>query len=157
MSVLLTAFSVSLALLITLFGNHVEERINADGENIDVVVGIKGSPLQLILSSVYHIDIPTGNIPFDVVDSLLKDPQIKKAIPLALGDNWKGHRIVGTTTDYLKHYKAQLNDGRYWEKSFEVVVGSSVKLKINDEFIGVHGLVEDGNSHKDEKYKVIGI
>ena len=76
---------------------------------------------------------------------------------MALGDNWKGHRIVGTTTDYLKHYKAQLNDGRYWKKSFEVVVGSSVKLKINDEFIGVHGLVEDGNSHKDEKYKVIGI
>ena len=157
MSVLLTAFSVSLALLITLFGNHVEERINADGENIDVVVGAKGSPLQLILSSVYHIDIPTGNIPLDIVDSLLKDPQIKKAIPLALGDNWKGHRIVGTTTDYLKHYKAQLNNGRYWKKSFEVVVGSSVKLKINDEFIGVHGLVEDGNSHKDGKYKVIGI
>ena len=157
LSVLLTAFSVSLALLITLFGNHIEERINADGENIDVVVGAKGSPLQLILSSIYHIDIPTGNIPLDVVNSLSKDPQIKKAIPLALGDNWKGHRIVGTTTDYIKHYNAQLNNGRYWNKNFEVVVGSSVDLKINDEFIGVHGLVEEGSSHKDEKYKVIGI
>ena len=57
LSVLLTAFSVSLALLITLFGNHIEERINADGEKIDIVVGAKGSPLQLILSSIYHIDI----------------------------------------------------------------------------------------------------
>ena len=157
LSVLLTAFSVSLALLITLFGNHIEERINADGEKIDIVVGAKGSPLQLILSSIYHIDIPTGNIPLDVINKLSKDSQIKKAIPLALGDNWKGYRIVGTTTDYIKHYNAQLNYGRYWNKNFEVVVGSSVDLKINDEFIGVHGLVEEGSSHKDEKYKVIGI
>jgi len=157
LSVLLTAFSVSLALLITLFGNHIEERINADGEKIDIVVGAKGSPLQLILSSIYHIDIPTGNIPLDVINRLSKDSQIKKAIPLALGDNWKGYRIVGTTTDYIKHYNAQLNYGRYWNKNFEVVVGSSVDLKINDEFIGVHGLVEEGSSHKDEKYKVIGI
>ena len=157
LSVLLTAFSVSLALLITLFGNHIEERINADGEKIDIVVGAKGSPLQLILSSIYHIDIPTGNIPLDVINKLSKDSQIKKVIPLALGDNWKGYRIVGTTTDYIKHYNAQLNYGRYWNKNFEVVVGSSVDLKINDEFIGVHGLVEEGSSHKDEKYKVIGI
>ena len=157
LSVLLTAFSVSLALLITLFGNHIEERINADGEKIDIVVGAKGSPLQLILSSIYHIDIPTGNIPLDVINRLSKDSQIKKAIPLALGDNWKGYRIVGTTTDYIKHYNAQLNYGRYWNKNFEVVVGSSVDLKINDEFIGVHGLFEEGSSHKDEKYKVIGI
>ena len=57
LSVLLTAFSVSLALLITLFGNHIEERINADGEKIDIVVGAKGSPLQLILSSISVIPI----------------------------------------------------------------------------------------------------
>ena len=112
----MTAFSVSLALLITLFGNHIEERINADGEKIDIVVGAKGSPLQLILSSIYHIDIPTGNIPLDVVNSFQR-PQIKKAIPLALGDNWKGHRIVGTTTDYIKHYNAQL-----------ITVGTGIKI-----------------------------
>ena len=78
MSVLLTAFSVSLALLITLFGNHIEERINADGEKIDIVVGAKGSPLQLIfLSSIYH-DIPTGNIPLDVINKLSKTRKLKK-------------------------------------------------------------------------------
>ena len=157
LSIMLTAFGVSIALLISQFGNHIQNRINLDGQGIDVVVGAKGSPLQLILSSVYHIDIPTGNISYDQVKKIMKKPQIKESIPLALGDNWKGFRIVGTTTNYIKHYEIALNKGRYWDKSFEVVVGSSVNLDINDEFMGVHGLIEDGSSHEDHKYNVVGI
>ena len=157
LSIMLTAFGVSIALLISQFGNHIQNRINLDGQGIDVVVGAKGSPLQLILSSVYHIDIPTGNISYDQVKKIMKKPQIKESIPLALGDNWKGFRIVGTTTNYIKHYEIELNKGRYWDKNFEVVVGSSVNLDINDEFIGVHGLIEDGSSHEDHKYNVVGI
>tara|TARA_B100000900_G_C20585350_1_gene719321 strand:- start:577 stop:1980 length:1404 start_codon:yes stop_codon:yes gene_type:complete len=157
LSVLLTAFGVSIAVLITQFGNTIKERLNKDGEGIDIVVGAKGSPLQLILSSVYHIDIPTGNIQYDEAQKIIRHPQVKKAIPLALGDNWKGFRIVGTSGDYLKHYNAKLSEGRLWDKNFEVVVGSSVKLKLNDEFIGAHGLLDEGKPHHNKKYKVIGI
>ena len=57
LSIFLTALGVTLAILINQFGNHIQKRIGIDGEGIDVVVGAKGSPLQLILSSVYHIDI----------------------------------------------------------------------------------------------------
>ena len=64
LSIMLTAFGVSIALLISQFGNHIQNHINLDGQGIDIVVGAKGSPLQLILSSVYHIDIPTGNIAY---------------------------------------------------------------------------------------------
>jgi len=157
LSIMLTAFGVSIALLISQFGNHIQNRINLDGQGIDIVVGAKGSPLQLILSSVYHIDIPTGNIPYDQAKKIINNPQIEESIPLALGDNWKGFRIVGTTTNYIKHYDASLIKGRYWDKNFEVVVGSSVNLDIGDQFMGVHGLIEEGSSHEDHKYKVVGI
>ena len=157
LSIMLTAFGVSIALLISQFGNHIQNRINLDGQGIDIVVGAKGSPLQLILSSVYHIDIPTGNIAYSQAKKIMNNPQIKESIPLALGDNWRGFRIVGTTTNYIRHYDMSLSTGRYWDQNFEVVVGSSVNLDIGDEFMGVHGLLEDGSSHEEHKYNVVGI
>ncbi len=157
LSIMLTAFGVSIALLISQFGNHIQNRINLDGQGIDIVVGAKGSPLQLILSSVYHIDIPTGNIAYSQAKKIMNNPQIEESIPLALGDNWRGFRIVGTTTNYIRHYDMSLSTGRYWDQNFEVVVGSSVNLNIGDEFMGVHGLLEDGSSHEEHKYDVVGI
>ena len=157
LSIMLTAFGVSIALLISQFGNHIQNRINLDGQGIDIVVGAKGSRLQLILSSVYHIDIPTGNIAYSQAKKIMSNPQIEESIPLALGDNWRGFRIVGTTTNYIRHYDMSLSTGRYWDQNFEVVVGSSVNLDVGDEFMGVHGLLEDGSSHEEHKYNVVGI
>ena len=157
LSILLTAFGVSIALIISQFGDHIKKRLTLDGKGIDIVVGAKGSPLQLILSSVYHIDIPTGNIDYKLAKKITKLPEIKKSIPLALGDNWKGYRIVGTTKEYIQHYNAKIDKGRLWNNKFETVIGSSIDLKINDEFIGAHGLLEEGTPHHDNKYKVIGI
>ncbi len=157
LSVFLTAFGVMLALLIIQFGHHIQNRLSADGQGIDIVVGAKGSPLQLILSSVYHIDIPTGNIPYDEAEKWMKHPQVKNAIPLALGDNWKGYRIVGTTPDYMADYGAELAEGRIWGKAFEAVAGSSVGLQIGDEFSGAHGLMAGGHEHEEEHYKITGV
>ena len=64
LSIFLTAFGVSIAIVIMQFSNHIDERLKRDNAGVDIVVGAKGSPLQLILSSIYHIDYPTGNIPF---------------------------------------------------------------------------------------------
>lgn len=157
LSVFLTAFGVMLALLIVEFGHHVQSRLSADGQGIDIVVGAKGSPLQLILSSVYHIDIPTGNIAYDEAQKWMKNPQVKTAIPLALGDNWRGFRIVGTTPDYMNHYHAELSQGRVWQKPYEAVAGSLVGLTVGAEFSGAHGLMPGGHVHEDEKYKITGV
>ncbi|PPR43961.1 MAG: hypothetical protein CFH30_00030 [Alphaproteobacteria bacterium MarineAlpha8_Bin1] len=157
LSMLLTAFGISIAILINQFSNHVNNRLSGDARDIDIVVGAKGSPLQLVLSSVYHIDLPTGNIPYDSVKELIKNPKIKTSIPLALGDNWKGYRIVGTTPEYMNHYNAKISEGRLWDKEFEIVAGSSVDININEEFIGSHGILEGGSEHGKTKYKVTGI
>ena len=156
LSIFLTAFGVSLAIMIIQIGNNISNRINADGKNIDLVVGAKGSPLQLVLSSIYHIDIPNGNIPFAKAQNIMEHPQIKNSIPLALGDNWNGYRIVGTNYDYLELYDAKIEKGRLWNKEFEIVAGASIEIDLNSEIIGSHGLTGSGVSHENEKYKVVG-
>ena len=157
LSIALTAFGVMLALLVIQFGSHIQNRLVTDGQGIDIVVGSKGSPLQLILSSVYHVDIPTGNIPYEEALKWSKHPHIRDSIPLALGDNWKGYRIVGTTHDYVTHYNAELTDGRLWDKVYEAVAGSNTGLKLGDTFSGAHGFAEDGHVHADESYTVVGL
>ena len=89
-----------------------------------MVIGAKGSPLQLILSSIYHIDNPTCNISFREVDKLIKNPMIDFTIPLSYGDSYNGFRIVGTTSQYPKIYEVDLNEGNLWSQSMEVVIGS---------------------------------
>ncbi len=157
LSVFLTAFGVAMAILITQFSNNIQNRLTNDGRGIDIVIGAKGSPLQIVLSSIYHVDIPTGNVPLNTVGKFINHPQVKLAIPLALGDSWRGNRIVGTTKEYLDHYEAEIANGRYWESEYEVVVGSLVNLKINAEFVGSHGLYDGGKEHQEHKYKVVGV
>ncbi len=157
LSALLTAFGVMLALLITQFGHHLQSRLNADGQGIDIVAGAKGSPLQLVLSAIYHVDVPTGNIPYAEAEKWMKHPQVKTAIPLALGDNWQGYRIVGTTPNYLTHYRAEIATGRIWNRPFEAVAGSAIDLDVGDEFAGAHGLLSGGHAHDNEPYRIVGV
>jgi putative ABC transport system permease protein len=153
LSVFLTAFGVMMALIIIQFGHHIQNRLSADGQGIDIVVGAKGSPLQLVMSSVYHIDIPTGNIAYKDAQKWMRHRHVKTAIPLALGDNWRGYRIVGTTPAYMDHYGATLADGRIWGKAFEAVAGSATGLVSGDEFSGAHALSTGGHKH----YKITGV
>jgi putative ABC transport system permease protein len=118
--------------------------------------------MQLILSSVFHLDIPTGNIPLAEAEKLGKHPMIKEAVPLGLGDNYQGFRIVGTTQGYPAHYRASLKaGGRYWGKAMEAVLGAEVAakggLKPGDRFAGSHGLTSGGELHSEFPYTVVGI
>ena len=156
LTIFLAAFGVMLAVLMALFGHHIQTRLTADGQDVDVVVGAKGSPLQLILSSVYHVDIPTGNILWTDAQRLMKNPAVKTAIPLALGDNWQGFRIVGTTEAYQKHYKADFASGQSWTKPMEAVIGSNIPLTTGDTLVGAHGLMAGGEEHANDTYTVVG-
>ncbi|UII21269.1 ABC transporter permease [Fulvivirga ligni] len=130
-------------------------------KGVDMVVGAKGSPLQLVLSAVYHIDAPTGNIPYEEVMKLEKNRLVSSVIPLAYGDSYKGFRIVGSTDQYPELYHANIFKGRLWQDHFEVTVGAAVAeklgLKVGDQFHGSHGLVEGGEAHHDHSYHVVGI
>ena len=88
-----------------------KETFSKNNPGLDAVVGAKGSPLQLILSSIHHIDIPTGNISYQSARNIIKHPAIKSATPISLGDNFQNFRIVGTNKSFFKLYKANLISG----------------------------------------------
>ncbi len=147
-----------IALLLTL--SQLEEGMDRDSAGIDLVIGAKGSPLQLILSTVFHIDIPTGNISVADAGQVIAEPVVKRAIPLALGDSYKTFRIVGTNPAYIELYGAALNTGRLWNAPLEAVVGAEAAritgLMPAASFVGSHGLTE-GGGHSDHPYTVVGV
>lgn len=149
MSILLFALSVGMIIFLILFNHQFKSGLDNNLAGIDLVIGAKGSPLQLILNSMYHIDNPTGNIPLDEARPFLnpKHPLIKKSYPLALGDSYGAYRIVGAPPSILTLYNAKSIEGNIYKNDFEVVVGKIVAdqlhLHIGDHFFSTHGLTDN--------------
>ena len=161
LNLLLLTLGLASITFVLLASQQITRAFKRDLAGIDVVVGAKGSPMQLILSGVFHIDAPTGNIPLAAVKELAANPQVAKLIPISLGDNFRGFRIVGTSFDYPKLYGATLADGALWIEPMQAVVGSQVArqtgLKTGDSFAGAHGLGAGGESHGQVMYRVSGV
>lgn len=161
LNVFLLALGLAIITVLLLIQDQLEKKMNQDAAGIDLVIGAKGSPLQLILSSVYHVDFPTGNIPMDEAKKLSRNRLVKNVIPMALGDNYQGFRIVGTNHDYLELYQVDFSSGKAWEMPFEVVVGAEVakklQLKVGDEFMGSHGISIGSHDHDQHNFVVSGV
>lgn len=159
-NIFLLALGVSMITSLLLFRNYLGDKITANTSGIDLVVGAKGSPLQLILCNIFHADFPTGNIKLKDVDPIVSHPLVKNAIPLSLGDSYEGFRIVGTTEDYSRLYKAELAEGAWYGNEMEAVIGarvaSAANLGLGSVFNSTHGLVSDGHDHS-EQFVVTGI
>lgn len=161
LNVLLISFGTGILTILLLASTQIEEKLNNNSKDIDLVVGAKGSPLQLILSSIYYIDFPTGNIPLKEANELMHNPFVKRAVPLSLGDNYNGIRIVGTDSNYISLYGLKTQSGKFWNADLEATIGTNVakeqNLKVGDTFFGAHGLTENKDLHKEHAYKVVGI
>ena len=135
----------------------------------DAVLGARGSPLQLVLNTVFHLETSPGNIPWAMYQAIKDDPRVELAIPYALGDNYHGFRIVGTTTalftefEYRKGVRFRTQgDGRFFDPNRqEAVLGNyaaeKLGLKASDRFHPYHGLVFDESMRHDEQYTVVGV
>jgi putative ABC transport system permease protein len=162
LAILLITISVCLILTVHKTSSALDSSFEKNLKGIDLVLAAKGSPLQAVLCNVYHIDFPTGNIPYDKVAPFLnpKHPLIEKAVPLSIGDNYMGYRIVGTNENILSFYSSKVKTGRFFQKPMEVVVGAEcaekLALKEGASFSGGHGLVGD-MGHEGHSFKVVGI
>ncbi|MFT4934148.1 MAG: putative ABC transport system permease protein [Pseudoalteromonas distincta] len=161
LNVLLLTLSVATLVILVLFSSQLAERFDRDARGIDLVVGAKGSPLQLILSSIYQVDVPTGNIPLATVDLLRADPTVAEVIPLALGDSFRGYRIVGTEPAYVANFGGTLIEGEMFGADYQAVIGAQVAREtgagLGQKFVGSHGLSGDGHAHEETPYAVVGI
>lgn len=159
--ILLMTLGIAMISLLMLLGKQLQDKFAKNISGIDLVVGAKGSPLQLILSSVYQIDNPTGNVYLDDVAAIAQNPLVKEMIPLSMGDNYQGFRIVGTNKKYFEHFKTKIATGKMFKGNLEVVLGASTAknahLKVGDTFASSHGLDSEGEKHAENSYKVVGI
>jgi putative ABC transport system permease protein len=162
LNILLLALGVATLVILLLFSAQLAGRFEKDAEGIDMVVGAKGSPLQLILSSIYHVDVPTGNIPLGAYEMLRKQPSVAQVIPLALGDSFRSFRIIGTEPAYPALYGAKLADGQMFAKPFEAVIGAEVAARtgatLGQRFVGSHGMGdgEKAQKHEETPFIVVG-
>ena len=161
LSLALLILGIGIISLLLQLNSLIKTQMDNNLKGIDMVVGAKGSPLQLILSAVYHIDSPTGNISVEDAEEIKNNRMVGSSIDLLYGDNYKGYRIVGTEDKFLDLYNAKIKDGKKWNAPFEVVVGAKIyskfNINLNDELISSHGLRETGEAHVNQPFKVVGL
>lgn len=161
LNVALMALGVATAAGLLLVSHQTEARLDRDARGVDMVVGAKGSPLQLILSSIYHADVPVGNIPLTAVEAVRADRYVENVIPIALGDNFRGYRVVGAPHDYVALYGGELAEGRLWDGALEAVFGATARdrvgVAVGDRIVVSHGLAEGGVGHENAQLEVVGV
>lgn len=159
LSIFILSLSIALLLGIQQIKCSFKNQITNNLGEIDLVIGAKGSPLQLILASVLHLDNPTGNISYKEALKIGKNPLVKSFVPISYGDNHKGYRIIGTTHAYTSLYNAELEKGHQVKNAMEVILGNYVaeelNLKIGDSFRSSHGLVE--NSIEEQHHNLLTV
>ena len=159
-NILLLSLGIAVITILLLFKKQLDQKIEDNVRGVDLVVGAKGSPLQLVLCNIFHIDYPTGNIKLAEAERISRSRLIKSTIPLALGDSYNTFRIVGTNREYANLFNAEIAQGDWWRNNLEVNIGANVQqssnLRVGDEFASSHGLTMGGSAHNDHKYKVAG-
>lgn len=173
LSTCITALSVAMAtgLLMSVWTIKTQSNNAFTSMNcgFDAVLGARGSKLQLVLNSIFHLEESPGNIAWEHYETIKKNPGVQAAIPIAVGDNYLGYRLVGTMTNLFtdveyvpgKHFSVH-SGGRIFDQEYrEAVVGSYVaerlNLKIGDQFQPYHGLIFNPNDQHAETYIVVGI
>ncbi len=173
LSTLVTVGSVALAsgLVMAVFAVDRQARLAfTQGElGVDAVLGARGSQLQLVLNTVFHLETSPGNIPWSMYEQIRKDPRVELALPYAVGDNFRGFRIVGTTGELFSRFEPSKGSplvfhpgGRPFDSGRrEAVLGSVAAqrtgLRVGSTFNPYHGVAWDENARHDDEYVVVGV
>lgn len=154
------ALGVGLIVAVISVRQGVERAFLNQATEYDLIAGPSGSEAALVLSSLYFADQPRGNIPLTTFLQLQAQAGVLAAYPLALGDSYRGSRIVGVAPEMFaaKESGLRIKDGRLFDKDFELVVGSEAArrhgLKLGAKVIGSHGA--RGDEHREFPYTVVG-
>ena len=173
LSTVVTALSIALAggLLMSVWTVKDQARATFTGVNggFDAVLGARGSKLQLVLNSIFHLEASPGNVSGPDYLDIKNNRNVALAIPIAVGDNYKGYRLVGTIPELFekveyspgKHYELEVGGSFFDPTRREAAVGSfaaaKLGLKPGDTFHPYHGLIYNERDQHSETYTVVGI
>jgi len=173
LSTLITAGSIALAcgllMCVWMVKTQAQGAFTQTNTGFDAVLGARGSKLQLVLNAIFHLEASPGNLAAADYESVRRMPMIKTAIPIAVGDNLRGYRLVGTVPELFKD--VEYSPGRkftiapggrlFAPEAREAVVGSfaaaRLGVKVGDTFRPFHGLAFDPKSEHAEDFTVTGI
>ena len=169
------ALGVMLVVAVLVVYNVVHQAFHRGGQGYDLIVGpSKGSNLELVLSSVFYIGQPKTTMPYsiylDLYQNRIGGNWVRDAVPICLGDNYEGKRVVGTTSGMfdLKDYKDrpifQFAEGQAFDDGekgwFTAVAGATAArqtgLKLGGKFRPTHD-AGGGAGHKHGEFTVVGI
>lgn len=165
-TILSVALGLGLATVVLILSRSTREMLQQETAYWDVIVGAKGSGLQLVLNGLYYLDAPVGNIDAHVWEHLKAHPSVKFVVPVTMGDNYFGVPIVGTAHDFFtgrtaRHGHDLLAAGKYFMQPMEAVVGAEVArnqhLALGSKIVGSHGWGAGGDTHAEHPYTVVGI
>ena len=172
LSTIITALSIALAggLLMSVWvvKEQSQSAFTQVNTGFDAVLGARGSKLQLVLNAIFHLEASPGNVAAADYEAIKHHPAVKLAVPIAVGDNLRGFRIVGTVPEFLTDVeytpgkKFAFAAGKLFDPAAkEAVLGSfaaqKLGLKIGDTFHPYHGLAFDANSQHPDTYVVTGL
>jgi putative ABC transport system permease protein len=171
LSTAITVLSVALAsgLVMAVFAikSQSYDAFTGGANGFDAVLGARGSQLQLVLNTVFHLETSPGNIPWQMYQAIAEDPGVDLAVPYAVGDNYQGFRIVGTVPDLFSRFPGAggirvASGGRFFTADArEAVVGSVVAqrtgIRTGDTINPYHGLIFDEGKKHQEQYTVVGV
>ena len=175
-TVVAVALATATALVVPLVTRQVERGAQDAAQVFDLLVTAPGSGTQAVMSSLFYTGAPIGNIPERVYEELRDAPGTRRAVPIALGDNYLGFPIVGTTAAFFDQRVRpsdppyfRINQGVSFAREHDAVLGARVAreagLRVGSTFVGVHGLEEhhlegeeeDHDEAHSEPYRVTGI
>jgi putative ABC transport system permease protein len=169
---LTVAFGVTLVIAASAVSRSTKSSVMQSAGGYQLLVAAKGSPVQAVMSSLFFVDAPTGNVPIDVYRQLKADRGVARLVPINMGDSYQGFYIVGTTADYFALVADMIGrpvrtrpPNRVFEKPFESVVGASVArdlgLEVGDRLVGVHGFIDLpkdlADAHETSPYTVVAV
>jgi putative ABC transport system permease protein len=169
--VAIASIALASGLLLTVFAvkEQAQDSFVNTTTTFDAVLGARGSKLQLVLNSIFHLEASPGNLPETDYLMIKHHPAVKTAIPIAVGDNYYGWRIVGTIAELFTdveyapghHYALEPGGRLFAADRKEAVVGSfaaqKTGLKLGDTFHPFHGLTFDPRQQHADIYTVTGI
>ena len=172
LTALTVGFGVTLIIAVSSVSSSTKTSVMQSAGGYQLLVAAKGSPVQAVMSSLFFIDAPTGNVPIELYRQLRADKGVSRIVPLNMGDSYRGFYVVGTTADYFAVVADMIGrplqtrpSNRVFEKPFEAVLGAGVArdlgLKAGDRFVGIHGFIDVpadlAQPHETFSYTVVAV
>lgn len=169
---LLTILSIALSLSLLLGIERIRTSARASFEStvsgVDLIVGARSGPVNLLLYSVFRIGNATNNISYESFNEFSVHGNVQWTIPISLGDSHRGYRVIGTNQNYFLHYqysgknKLKFKEGKPFKKTFDLVLGSEIAKKLNyklgDKVSLSHGTGDiNFQNHNDKPFNIVGI